>query len=1535
MRLDVILAARYLLTIVRRVALNDYAMCWVVGAFHMMVKEERRKFKGQNGSRYEAAGSTQLLPKSATMSRAIGYSMRAVVMQCLLFAIFLLLLAPGLSSAALPSVEALPPITDHLKWPSGIAVGDDEKIYVASSNDNQLHVFSKSGQHQASIEGLNGPAAVAVDNAGRIYIGNAGRGNVEVYDSNLSPIGKLGSGDGEFRVPIGIAVDSSTGLIYVVDGREHKVKIYNADYSSIGSFGDPGSAEGHFQTPTSIVINEVAGEILIPDFHAANNLARVQVFDLNGAYLRGFAATGADEQGDPVAFTRPFGIAIDTLERIYITDGLQNVVTVYSPEGGYLGRFDGGRPLQSPQKIAFAPTTSRLFVASLNTHTVETFGIDGLYGHIAVSPQSHSFADVAVNDASPSQSFELSNNGNGNLAVGSITLTGVDASEFTIVSNNCTDQTLVSTEECAIDVQLKPLSVGSKSAALSIVSDDLYVPTLNVALSGHAEPQHVPEEGSESSWEWVDVLSPITYSITASAGNNGSISPEGVITADARSTVTFEITADSGYRISDVRVDGVSIGAMDSYSFEDLLANHEITADFVAADAFSLASIETGEVSVGDQWKRVDLSNTFVNPVVVVKPASRNDPSSAVIRVRNVDAQGFEVRIQEWGYLPWDGDDEAHAEEQVGYVVMEKGSYTLKDGIRIEAGQFNTDAMSSFGAVGFDQPFAVTPVVMSSVVTYNKDVAVIGRMGNIDVAGFGYMLQEEELNSVPHDVETVSFIAWEPSQASQDGISFEVRAIDDALTLQTEAIEFNGSYLSQPVLLADLQTTNGDVVNLRWSDKTTRGVNILLDQEDSNNAFARLLGNPESTLVSSPEKLGYLALLPVNHILTVEKSGSGSGQVQAEGIDCGADCSENYSNGTSVTLSAVAAEDSIFAGWSGGGCSGTDDCTVTMNQAATTVTAVFNTVAAPSYALTVVKDGSGDGQVQIEGVDCGADCSEDYSDGTSVTLSAEAAAGSVFAGWSGVDCDDDIADCAVTMEQAITVTASFDINPTPAPAGTFYTITVSAGENGSISPATISKEVGSTVTFNVTADAGYAISDVQVDDESVDLVGNTYSFRNLNADHKITADFEVAEDTFGSSSIEMGEVTVGDEWKRVQLSNTFVSPVVVVKPASRSDVDPAVVRVRDVGAQSFEVRIQEWDYLDGTHAEEQVGYIVMEKGSYTLGDGARVEAGQFESNVLSASFARPFAVAPVVISSVVTDNDDTPVVVRMSNIGITGFDYQLQEEARNDWVRNHPVETVSFIAWEPGYGYQDRIDYEVGRIDSVEPSQSTLIEFNENFVPSLFVADLQTTNGGVVNLRWNQGSDTDKGVSVLVDPERSDLDSVSSSSEEIGYLLLKFDSDCDGLSDKDEINIYTTDPLKADTDGDGMTDGFEVYYWIGTRWGDDPDEDGKPNILDIDSDNNGNRDKSYEPVGDGEPTKITVTCQASISTAEREALMGEGGIDFSVSDDNKPRMGSARGEAAFDQRPGFSAPTIEFGRSGVQVDRPNVGFDRSGVRFDN
>ncbi len=67
------------------------------------------------------------------------------------------------------------------------------------------------------------------------------------------------------------------------------------------------------------------------------------------------------------------------------------------------------------------------------------------------------------------------------------------------------------------------------------------------------------------------------YTITPSAGANGSITPETPQTVEHRlDSTTFTITADAGYHVADVLVDGASVGAVTSYKFTSVVADHTI-----------------------------------------------------------------------------------------------------------------------------------------------------------------------------------------------------------------------------------------------------------------------------------------------------------------------------------------------------------------------------------------------------------------------------------------------------------------------------------------------------------------------------------------------------------------------------------------------------------------------------------------------------------------------------------------------------------------------------------------------------------------------------------------------------------------------------------------------------------------------------------------------------------------------------------------------------------------------------------------------
>jgi uncharacterized cupredoxin-like copper-binding protein len=80
-----------------------------------------------------------------------------------------------------------------------------------------------------------------------------------------------------------------------------------------------------------------------------------------------------------------------------------------------------------------------------------------------------------------------------------------------------------------------------------------------------------------------------TFTITAQAGDNGTITPDGAVTVNAGESGEFTIAANPGSHIADVLIDGASIGPVDAYTFENVDADHTIEAAF-AVDTFTITT---------------------------------------------------------------------------------------------------------------------------------------------------------------------------------------------------------------------------------------------------------------------------------------------------------------------------------------------------------------------------------------------------------------------------------------------------------------------------------------------------------------------------------------------------------------------------------------------------------------------------------------------------------------------------------------------------------------------------------------------------------------------------------------------------------------------------------------------------------------------------------------------------------------------------------------------------------------------------------
>ncbi len=149
----------------------------------------------------------------------------------------------------------------------------------------------------------------------------------------LRVIGSLKGGEGYFKRPTGIAVDSVAQRIYVTDTLRDEVFVLDMQGNVLQTIGKTGEADGEFNLPTELRLD--GPNLMVVD---AMNF-RVQVFDRSGAFQYAVGKIG-DSAG---AVFRPKGLGVDSEGDLYLVDGLVGHGAGLQPPGAtaLLLRFAG------------------------------------------------------------------------------------------------------------------------------------------------------------------------------------------------------------------------------------------------------------------------------------------------------------------------------------------------------------------------------------------------------------------------------------------------------------------------------------------------------------------------------------------------------------------------------------------------------------------------------------------------------------------------------------------------------------------------------------------------------------------------------------------------------------------------------------------------------------------------------------------------------------------------------------------------------------------------------------------------------------------------------------------------------------------------------------------------------------------------------------------------------------------------------------------------------------------------------------------
>lgn len=265
---------------------------------------------------------------------------------------------------------------------------------------------------------------------------------------------------------------------------------------------------------------------------------------------------------------------------------------------------------------------------------------------------------------------------------------------------------------------------------------------------------------------------------------------------------------------------------------------------------------------------------------------------------------------------------------------------------------------------------------------------------------------------------------------------------------------------------------------------------------------------------------------PAGPILSVAAAGGGKGALTSSpaGIDCTGSCAARFASGEKVTLTATAADGSVFSRWEAPGCAGDGPCTVAM-EGDTSATAFFDAVVR-TRTLTVAKGGQGVGAIQSSpsGISCGSTCRASFGAGTEVTLTATAGAGSRFVTWEAPGCSG-TGTCILRLDADVSAIARFEA------VAVSRTLTVLSGGQGAgtvqSSPSgiscggtcTASFADGTQVTLTATARPGSAFVRWNV----AGCAGTEPCTIVMNADRSATATFarvwEVVVRVTGTGSV--------------------------------------------------------------------------------------------------------------------------------------------------------------------------------------------------------------------------------------------------------------------------------------------------------------------------------------------------------------------------------------------------------------------------------
>ncbi|TXT27238.1 MAG: NHL repeat-containing protein [Gallionellaceae bacterium] len=270
--------------------------------------------------------------------------------------------------AGLFDFEAVPVV---LQRPQAGAVDGEGRVFVTDASRQAVFVFDPVEGRLDVWEGAAAsrhfvaPTGIALGEMGEIYVADSELGFVARINREGKNVGVIG--EGELSRPVGVAFDAVTRQLYVADTHAHDIKVFDASGRLLRTLGKHGDKPGEFNFPTYLAL--VKGELVVAD----TMNARVQLLDIVTGQTRLIIGERGLNVGNLV---RPKGVAADDEGNIYVVESYFDHLLVFNRKGEFLMPIGGvGREVGKfylPSSV-WIDARNRVFVADMFNGRVSLF----------------------------------------------------------------------------------------------------------------------------------------------------------------------------------------------------------------------------------------------------------------------------------------------------------------------------------------------------------------------------------------------------------------------------------------------------------------------------------------------------------------------------------------------------------------------------------------------------------------------------------------------------------------------------------------------------------------------------------------------------------------------------------------------------------------------------------------------------------------------------------------------------------------------------------------------------------------------------------------------------------------------------------------------------------------------------------------------------------------------------------------------------------------------------------------------------------